>query len=49
AGGARKVTPILGGLRGRLMNVLVTDENTAQQILAANKARPGGREAAGDA
>lgn len=49
AGGARKVTPILGGLRGRLMNVLVTDESTAQQILAANKARPGGRETAGDA
>jgi deoxyribonucleoside regulator len=33
ASGADKVAPILGALRGRLINVLVTDEKTAKELL----------------
>lgn len=33
AAGAEKVEPILGALRGRLINILVTDETTAREIL----------------
>jgi deoxyribonucleoside regulator len=33
AGGSDKVTPLLGALRGRFINTIVTDENTARQIL----------------
>jgi DNA-binding transcriptional regulator LsrR (DeoR family) len=33
AGGAAKVQAILGALRGNLINVLVTDHETARQIL----------------
>lgn len=40
AGGARKVPGILGALRGRLLNVLITDAVTARQLLA--QAGPGG-------
>lgn len=34
AGGASKVKPILGALRGGLINILVTDTSTAQAILS---------------
>jgi lsr operon transcriptional repressor len=33
AAGAEKVDPILGALRGKLINILVTDETTARDIL----------------
>jgi len=33
AGGIQKSLAILGALRGRLINILVTDQNTAQDIL----------------
>jgi lsr operon transcriptional repressor len=33
AAGAEKVEPILGALRGNLVNILVTDETTAREIL----------------
>ncbi len=33
AAGAEKIEPILGALRGTLMNILVTDETTADEIL----------------
>ena len=33
AAGAEKVEPILGALRGKLINILVTDETTAREIL----------------
>lgn len=36
AGGPSKIKPILGALRGRRINVLVTDEVTAQAILDTN-------------
>ena len=34
AGGAAKVRPILGALRGRLVTILVTDQRTAESVLA---------------
>ena len=34
AGGAAKVRPILGALRGRLVTILVTDQRTAEAVLA---------------
>lgn len=37
AAGAEKVEPILGALRGRLINILVTDETTAREILGRAK------------
>ena len=37
AGGPSKVVPILGALRGRYVDVLITDETTAQQLLARRK------------
>lgn len=36
AGGPSKVRPILGALRGKYLDVLVTDEQTAGAVLAAN-------------
>ena len=36
AGGSSKIRPILGALRGRHINVLITDEVTAQSVLDAN-------------
>lgn len=36
AGGSSKIKPILGALRGRHTNVLITDEVTAQAVLDAN-------------
>lgn len=36
AGGSSKIRPILGALRGRHINVLITDEVTAQAVLDAN-------------
>ena len=35
AGGAAKVKAILGALNGKLINVLITDQKTAEQILAS--------------
>ncbi|MBV9221775.1 MAG: sugar-binding transcriptional regulator [Methylobacteriaceae bacterium] len=37
AKGDRKVPAILGAIRGRLINELVTDERTAEQLLAARR------------
>lgn len=37
AGGDAKVLPLLGGLRSKYFNVLVTDVNTAQQIIELDK------------
>lgn len=36
AGGARKIEPILGALRGGYFNVLITDETTAGSLLQSN-------------
>ena len=36
AGGRRKVEPIIGALRGKFINILITDENTAKEILNYN-------------
>jgi deoxyribonucleoside regulator len=44
--GADKVAPLLGALRGRLINALVTDETTARELLRAGGKR-GGRGAGG--
>ncbi len=42
AGGAAKVRPILGALRGGLVTILVTDQRTAEGVLALDDAtRPG--------
>lgn len=35
AGGPAKLAPILGAVRGKLINVLVTDQHTAERLLAA--------------
>jgi DNA-binding transcriptional regulator LsrR (DeoR family) len=35
AGGKRKVAPIRGALRGKLINVLITDVNTANELIEA--------------
>jgi len=35
AGGERKVTAVLGALRGGWVNVLVTDVETARRLVAA--------------
>jgi DNA-binding transcriptional regulator LsrR (DeoR family) len=40
AGGFRKFTAILGALRGRFVNVLVTDRSTAERLLKRNAAEP---------
>jgi deoxyribonucleoside regulator len=40
AGGAGKVRPILGALRGRLVTTLVTDQPTADAVLALDDAEP---------
>jgi deoxyribonucleoside regulator len=47
AGGPAKVAPILGALRGQMLTVLVTDEPTAEAVLAAadDLAAGGGRAA----
>jgi DNA-binding transcriptional regulator LsrR (DeoR family) len=37
AGGSRKGAAILGALRGRYMNVLITDERAAQKILVLHR------------
>ncbi|MBA2720383.1 MAG: helix-turn-helix domain-containing protein [Chloroflexi bacterium] len=37
AGGAVKVRPILGGLRGGLLTMLVTDQRTAEAVLALDE------------
>jgi deoxyribonucleoside regulator len=39
--GADKVAPLLGALRGRLINALVTDEGTARELLRAGGKRGG--------
>lgn len=41
AGGLRKVEAILGTLRGRLCNVLITDEQTAKALLARAPSKEG--------
>jgi deoxyribonucleoside regulator len=46
AGGPAKVAPILGALRGRMLSVLVTDEPTAEAVLAAAEDFRGDRERA---
>ena len=46
AGGPAKVRPILGALRGQLMTVLVTDQPTAEAVLALDEASPASREPA---
>ena len=38
AGGEEKVPAILGALRGGYLNVLITDEATAQAVLARHRA-----------
>jgi len=38
AGGVEKVSAILGALRGGYLNVLITDEATAQVVLARHRA-----------
>jgi deoxyribonucleoside regulator len=40
AGGAAKVRPILGALRGGLLTTLVTDQPTAEAVLAVAQAEP---------
>jgi DNA-binding transcriptional regulator LsrR (DeoR family) len=40
AGGGRKFTAILGALRGRWINVLITDRRTAERVLKAAAAEP---------
>lgn len=42
AGGPSKVRPILGALRGRLVTALVTDQPTAEAVLAEDAARSAG-------
>jgi deoxyribonucleoside regulator len=41
AGGSRKGAAILGALRGRRVNVLITDDQAAQRVLALHKANLG--------
>jgi deoxyribonucleoside regulator len=41
AGGPGKVRPILGALRGGLITTLVTDERTAESVVALDDAGPG--------
>jgi DNA-binding transcriptional regulator LsrR (DeoR family) len=33
AGGREKIDPIIGALRGKLINVLITDSDTAMEVL----------------
>lgn len=40
AGGPDKVAPLLGAVRGRLINVLISDEQTARSILALDDTLP---------
>jgi deoxyribonucleoside regulator len=40
AGGPDKVAPLLGALRGRLINVLVSDEQTVHSLLALDDSYP---------
>ena len=40
AGGSDKVAPILGAIRGNLINVLVSDEQTIQSVLALDDTYP---------
>ncbi len=40
AGGADKVAPLLGALRGRLINMLVSDEQTVHSLLALDDSYP---------
>ncbi len=42
AGGAHKLEAIRGALEGKWCNVLVTDENTARQLLALRQTGAGG-------
>ena len=37
AGGQSKILPLLGGLRAKYLNVLVTDAETATQLLELDK------------
>jgi len=48
AGGPAKVRPILGALRGAMLTVLVTDEPTAEAVLAAADDASGARRLDGD-
>jgi DNA-binding transcriptional regulator LsrR (DeoR family) len=41
AGGRPKVTAVLGALRGRFMNVLVTDEDCAEALTRPRRVRAG--------
>jgi deoxyribonucleoside regulator len=41
AGSSRKGTAILGALRGRYVNVLITDDQAAQKVLALHEATSG--------
>jgi deoxyribonucleoside regulator len=43
AGGPSKVRPILGALRGRMLTTLVTDQPTAEAVLALDRAEPARR------
>lgn len=40
AGGEDKVPAVLGALRTRCLNILITDERTAQKVLAMDRASP---------
>ena len=40
AGGRRKVSAVRGALAGKLINVLITDLASAQQLLAEGEAAP---------
>ena len=37
AGGREKVQPVLGALRGKLVDILITDEQTAENVLSADR------------
>lgn len=43
AGGSQKAAAILGALRGRYINVLITDDQAAQRVLALHKTSAEGR------
>lgn len=42
-GGVDKAAPLLGALRGRFINVLISDEQTVRQMLALDETSPDGR------
>lgn len=43
AGGVKKAATILAALRGQYVNVLITDDQAAQEILALDKSQAGGK------